>query len=251
MRGSWKQFRTLHTLLCPSVILCLRKKTSAASQNSSKRLAVGLPTSSTGASFPPVNIVRVAMPGSTDVVVEDMREEELDDSDKGKGFWGVTGGVPEGIVQHSSLQFAGNWMNGPGSGWFLVERWDARTTGKNKNFQNICVKNQFNFLHKPNKNEGSLIDPENRHRLLGDTLRNCPSQSHTPSHTPSITSSNTPSNTPNSVSALYIPPHHRQLHLCWTFVFPWLSMRNSVTDLDMYFIIPLFSLYHCSSMYIT
>ena len=58
---------------------------------------------------------------------------------------------------------------------------------------------------------------------------------HTPSHTPSVTSSITPSNTPNSVSTLYIPLHHRQLHLCWMFVFPWHlchSLSLSVTFHD-------------------
>ena len=35
-----------------------------------------------------------------------------------------------------------------------------------------------------------------------------------PSHTPSITCPITLSSTPNSVSTLYIPPHHRQLSLC-------------------------------------
>ena len=63
--------------------------------------------------------------------------------------------------------------------------------------------------------------------LLGDTLQNCPSQTT-------------------------ILRHTLRLPLSVTFRdFPWLSMTNSITDLDMYFIIPLFPLYHCSFTYLT
>ena len=92
---------------------------------------------------------------------------------------------------------------------------------------------------------------------LHDSLR----PSHTPSHTLSITYPNIPLHypAPPTLSVHFIFPHtignsvsveclylHHYLR-----DFPWLSVTNSVMDLGMYFIIPLFSLYHCSFTYIT
>ena len=70
-----------------------------------------------------------------------------------------------------------------------------------------------------------------------------------PSHTPSITFPITPSSTPNSVSTLYIPPHHRQLYLFWMTVslwhFPWPNLWLYVTFCDQLCHGLRHVLYHC------
>ena len=48
------------------------------SWNSSRTPAEGFPASRMGASFPPVKVVRVAIPGGAEVVVADMKEDESD-----------------------------------------------------------------------------------------------------------------------------------------------------------------------------
>ena len=120
--------------------------------------------------------------------------------------------------------------------------------------------------------------------LSGDTLWNCPSQTTTPpSHPLPVTVSMTVSVCHTLRHALrhtlclsHFPLHHPApptLSVHFTFPhtvgnsisveclylhdhlhhFPWpspsLSVTNSVMDLGMYFIIPLFSLYHCSFTY--
>ena len=63
--------------------------------------------------------------------------------------------------------------------------------------------------------------------------------SHIPSHTPSVTCSNTP----------YIPPHHRQLHPCWTIISPSPSvtlrhyLRHGLRHVLYYPIVLLLSLF--------
>ena len=69
----------------------------AASRKSSKRLAVGLPVSRIGASFPPVKVVRVAIPGRAGVVVVDMMNDESDKSEIGEGSREGGRGVAEGV----------------------------------------------------------------------------------------------------------------------------------------------------------
>ena len=72
------------------------------------------------------------MPGRTGVVVVDITNEESDNSEVGKGSGEVGRGVAEGLrepgVRRGFLWGAGNCTKGPGSGLFLVERRDARTT---------------------------------------------------------------------------------------------------------------------------
>ena len=88
-------------------------------------------------------------------------------------------------------------------------------------FNSLCVRGHSSKLSFPNNHTSvtpSACDS------LHDSLR--------PSHTPSVTFPITLSSTPNSISTLYISPHHRQLHLCWMFVSPSLSPSLYVTFHD-------------------
>ena len=149
MQGSQKQFKTLITLSCSSVILCLQKKTKAASRKSSNIPAVGLPTSRMGASFPPEKVVRVAIPGRDAEVVDVMISEESNRSEveegslmdgEGEETRELMDGAGEETrgetgMRRDFLGLDGKWTKGPGAGLFLVERREARTTEE----WTICV----------------------------------------------------------------------------------------------------------------
>ena len=55
-----------------------------------------------------MNVVRVAIPGITGVVVDDMRDDESENDEEGDRVRGGEGEVFWGSVRRWSLRFAGN-----------------------------------------------------------------------------------------------------------------------------------------------